>query len=269
MDWLKNMRKKQNSIEPVKPSEPKFEPNQFFQSGFNQLLDCPNGSAMWWHSMPLPDGNRINGANQDKDLQFDMWQAMKIPCHQGLAGKRVLDIGANDGFFSLAACKAGALEVTSIDMDWGTWPLNINHACQIWDESPRIITADFRSHDFTERFDVILFLGVLYHLEDVFGCMKILSRLLAEHGVIYIETQMTQIESPLPVFEYASDIYPSTAPQDKKYLNLVGISNYLFPNEPAMVNLAHSYDFQFEALDGSHNNYTRKNPTRRFYKFSR
>jgi hypothetical protein len=53
--------------------------------------------------MPLPDGTRISGENPDKDLQFKKWRALNIPSDDGLAGKSVLDIGANDGFLTLAA----------------------------------------------------------------------------------------------------------------------------------------------------------------------
>ncbi len=243
--------------------------HSFFQDRFGELVNSPNQSKIWWHSIPLPDGNRINGYHQDKDLQFKMWRAMKIADNGGLTGKRVLDIGANDGFFTLAALMAGAQEVTAIDMHWGTWPKNIQYASQVWRVTPKIITADFRIYDFQQRFDVIFFLGVLYHLEDVFSCIKKLGQILEAEGVIYLETQMSKIKSDLPVFEYASDIFPTIAKQDKLSLSGVGISNYLFPNERAMQNLAYSYDFQCEALDGPHNLYTRENPTRRFYKLFR
>ena len=153
---------------------------------------------------------------------------MQISNNGGLAGKRVLDIGANDGFFTLAALMAGATEVTAIDAEWGTWPQNIQYASQAWNVTPHILTGDFRVYDFQQRYDVIFFLGVLYHLEDVFGCMKKLDQILEPGGVIYVETQMSQIQSDLPVFEYASDIYPTIARQDKPALTHVGFSNYLF-----------------------------------------
>jgi hypothetical protein len=97
--------------------------------------------------------------------------------------------------------------------------------------------------------------------------MKKLDQILEPGGVIYVETQMSQIQSDLPVFEYASDIYPTIARQDKPALTHVGFSNYLFPNEHAIRNLAHSYDFRVEALDGPHNIYTNENPLRRFFMF--
>ena len=51
---------------------------------------------------------------------------------------------------------------------------------------------------------------------------------------IYLETQMSAIQSDLPIFEYASDIYRTMAHQDKPSLRGIGISNYLFPNEHAI-----------------------------------
>ncbi|MFN2188202.1 MAG: class I SAM-dependent methyltransferase, partial [Candidatus Promineifilaceae bacterium] len=210
--------------------------------------------------MPLPDGRRIDGAHPDKDVQFKMWRAMGIADQGGLVGRNVLDIGANDGFFTLAALMAGAAEVTAVDAGWGTWPHNIRYACDAWNVKPKIITADFREYDFHSKFDVIFFLGVLYHLEDVFSCMRRLDELLAEGGEIYLETQMSQIESDLPLFEYASDIYPTIAHQDKPALKGVGVSSYLFPNEAAVQNLAYSYDFVLQSLDGPQNLYSTENP---------
>lgn len=240
----------------------------FLQRAYVRLIDSPNGEH-WWHSMPLPDGNRISGAHQDKDLQLRMWDALLIPSSGGLSGKRVLDIGANDGFFSLAALAAGAGSVTSIDKDWNTWPKNINYASQVWQAPLDIVTGDFRTIEFSGRFDVILFLGVLYHLEDVFGAIRRLHSWLAAHGTLYIETQVTNVKSDLPIFEYASDVYPTIAHQDKASLSGVGISNYLFPNRQAVFNLAYSYGFSCELLGGSNNTYTAKNPLRHIYRLTK
>ena len=241
----------------------------FFRSTFAELVTSPNGSRIWWHSMPLPDGNRISGHHDDKDLQLKMWRAMQIDDSGGLAGKCVLDIGANDGFFSIAALMAGADSVTALDATWETWPANIRYASEVWGVEPEIVTADFRTHPFRRKYDVIFFLGVLYHLEDVFGCMKRLSDLLVEDGVIYLETQMSQIVSDLPLFECASDVYPTIAPQGNRALSGIGIANYLFPNEHAVRNLADSYGFECESLDGPANQYTARNPTRRIFRLSR
>ena len=241
----------------------------FFQKTYKALVESPNGTPVWWHSLPLPDGNRVNGNNPDKSLQLKMWGAMKIPEAGGLARKHVLDIGANDGFFTVAAAMAGARKVTAIDKDWSTWPVNIGWSCATWQVDPEIVSGDFLSHVFGEAYDVIFLLGVLYHLENLPACMRRLRSLLVEGGVVYVETQMSQVSSPLPIFEYASDIYPTVAIQDKKNLGLVGISNQLFPNPAAVFNLAHSYDFECLSLSGPHNAYTLENPFRQFFKLTK
>jgi len=241
----------------------------FFQTDVGELITSPNGRT-WWLHMPLPDGTRIRGYNQDLNYHFKTWDALQIPSSGGLAGKSVLDIGANDGFYTLAALKAGAESVTAINSkDWDTYPHNLQFAADAWGVRPEIVTADFRTHDFGRRFDVVLFLGVLYHLEDVFTCMKILRGLLNPGGVLYIETQMTSIQCDLPIFENASDIYPTTVDQLKKGLTNAGLSNYLLPNEHAMRNLAYSYDFTYESLKGEHNLITQQHPHRQLFKFTK
>jgi len=241
----------------------------FFQKSYSLLVESPNNSPFWWHSMPLPDGTRIKGAAVDPDLQFKMWSGLQIPEQGGLAGKRVLDIGANDGFFSIGALMAGARSVTSLDKDWSTWPKNLRYASSVWGVNPEIVTADFCSWNPNRRFDVIFLLGVLYHLPDVFAAMRILCSFLEADGVVYIETQMSQIENALPLFEFASDIFPTIAPQDKNNLRATGLSNYLFPNEPAMRNLAHTYDFEYTHFDGPDNLYTQHQPTRGLFRFTK
>jgi SAM-dependent methyltransferase len=240
----------------------------FFQKSYRALVESPNGSALWWHSLPLPDGNRVNGRNLDKALQLKMWRAMRIADAGGLAGKRVLDIGANDGFFTVAAAMAGAERVTAIDKDWSTWPENVGFSCRTWGVDADVVTGDFMSSGLG-RYDAVFLLGVLYHLENLAACMRRLRELLVEGGVVYVETQMSQVDSPLPIFEHASDIFPTVAIQDKKNLGLVGISNHFFPNEPALLNLAHSYDFDCESLSGPENLYTLENPYRRFFKWTK
>ena len=238
----------------------------FLQSDSVEIISAPNQQA-WWHHMPLPDGSRIRGINEDIDYQFKMWNALQISTQGGLCGKSVLDIGANDGFFTIAAFAAGADKVTAINSPaWSTFPSNLQFASEAWKVNPNIITSEFEQYQFNKSFDVIFFFGVLYHLEDVFGCMRRLKELLAEDGVLYIETQMSSIKSDLPIFEYASDIYPTRVDQHKKELYSKGLSNYLLPNDHAINNLAYSYDFSCECLSGPHNSYSQEHPDRQFYK---
>jgi 2-polyprenyl-3-methyl-5-hydroxy-6-metoxy-1,4-benzoquinol methylase len=241
----------------------------FFRSDYRRLVREPN-QRFWWHSMPLPNGDRIAGAHEDRNIQVNMWDALSIKPPYGLAGKTVLDVGANDGYFTIAALLCGALQVTAINTrDCPTYPANLAYAAERWNVSPQVLVGDFRSYPFRERYDVIFFLGILYHVEDVFSAMKLLRSLLSDDGVLFIETQMSQIQSPLPLFEYASDTYPTIVPQGKASLDYVGVSNYLFPNRAAILNLAASYDFEAQPLDGPENLYTKSHSDRELFRFTR
>jgi SAM-dependent methyltransferase len=237
----------------------------FFEASYHDLVEKPNG-RFWWHSMPLPNGKRIAGAQKDLNVQLKLWENLYLNTPD-LIGKRVLDIGANDGFFTIAALLAGAQEVTAINTaDWPTYPRNLLFASKQWNVAPEIIVDNFQIYAFPRGYDVILFLGVLYHLENIFAALKRLHELLNDDGTLYLETQMSLIESSLPIYEGASDFYPTVAKQDKESLHATGISNFLFPNEAAMRNLAFSYGFKCERLRGA---YTRDYPSRGVFRLTK
>ena len=216
--------------------------------------------------MPLPDGNRIAGAHADRDVQRKFVGELVFE-HFRYCRERSTRHRANDGFFTIAALLVGAGEVTAINpADRSTYPENLLFASKQWNVTPDVIVADFETHPFDCGYDVIFFLGVLYHLENIFAAAKRLRKLLNDDGTLYLETQMSRVESSLPIYEAASDIYPTIAKQDKEHLHATGISNFLFPNEVAMDDLAHSYDFTYERLKGP---YTRDYPTRGVFRLTK
>ena len=137
--------------------------------------------AGWWHSFELPDGTEIQGVCELAGLKNRIAQ---FPIPADLRGKRVLDIGAWDGWFNFEMERRGA-EVMAIDC---------------WD-NPRFremheilgSRVDYRQHDIYEltpelvgRFDIVLFLGVLYHLKHP---------LLALERVCALSTDLAAVDS--------------------------------------------------------------------------
>jgi tRNA (mo5U34)-methyltransferase len=135
----------------------------------------------WWHSFELPDGSRIDGVS---DLAAQKRRIAHFPIPQDLRGKRVLDIGAWDGWFSFEMERRGA-EVVAIDR---------------W-ENPRFYEirrllnsrVDYRELDVYDlhpdrigTFDIVLFMGVLYHVKHP---------LLALERVCSVCTDMAIVES--------------------------------------------------------------------------
>src|SRR5215475_7852268 len=78
--------------------------------GISRLID-QLGKLGWYHSIDLPDGTVIPGI-QSIDLLRSRIAQYPIP--MDLRGKRVLDIGAWDGWFSFEMERRGA-DVVAID----------------------------------------------------------------------------------------------------------------------------------------------------------
>jgi tRNA (mo5U34)-methyltransferase len=135
----------------------------------------------WFHSFELPDGTRIEGC-MPLAWQQERWSRFPLPAD--LTGKRLLDIGAWDGWFSFEAERRGAT-VTSVDcVDFPSYQQV--HA--------RLGSrAEFRNLDLFEipaaglgRFDIVLFLGVLYHVKYPLLALEIVCALST--GVVIVES---------------------------------------------------------------------------------
>lgn len=114
----------------------------------------------WWHSIDLGDGRVTPGARTLDELQR-IYASFRLP--EDLSGKRVLDIGCWDGFFSFEAERRGAA-VVAVDC-WRQ---------ERFFEAHRMLNSRVEFHEMSvyeitrERlgsFDIVLMLGVLYHLQ--------------------------------------------------------------------------------------------------------
>ena len=135
----------------------------------------------WWHSFELPDGSRIEGVCGLESLRNRIAQ---YPIPADLRGKRVLDIGTWDGFFAFEMEKRGA-DVMAVD-NWDNPRFREMHARL----GSRVDYRQFDIYDLTParigRFDIVLFMGVLYHLKHP---------LLALERVCALTTEMAAVDS--------------------------------------------------------------------------
>jgi tRNA (mo5U34)-methyltransferase len=133
----------------------------------------------WYHSFELPDGTRIEGFNH---IEWLRERYGRFPIPADLTGKRVLDIGAWDGWFSFEAERHGA-EVTSIDC------VEVANFLEI---RKRLGSrASYRILDFYELpeaglgvFDVVFCLGILYHLKHPLLALEIVCGLTRDTAIV-------------------------------------------------------------------------------------
>jgi tRNA (mo5U34)-methyltransferase len=160
----------------------------------------------WFHSFEFPSGERADGVKSVSLLRREAEVAFRYP----VAGKTVLDIGAWDGFFSFEAERRGASRVLATDhfcwsgAGWGTRQ-GFDHAHAQFISA--VEWADIDVHDLDPeelgKFDVVLFLGVLYHLKDPMRCLELVSRMVSE--CLVVETESACDNYPLPVARYCPD----------------------------------------------------------------
>ena len=116
----------------------------------------------WWHSFELPDGTFIEGRCNLIGLKQRL---ANFPIPDDLTGKRVLDIGAWDGWYSFELAKRGA-DVLAIDC-WDN-PRFYEMRRRLGLESRvdyQVLDVYELAPELVGRFDVVMFLGVLYHLK--------------------------------------------------------------------------------------------------------
>lgn len=186
------------------------------------LVRCPE----WYHSIELAPGIVTPGR-----APLEFWnrtvEKLQLP---DLHGKSVLDIGAYDGFFSFAVESLGADRVVALDEHvWATdmaaylaeWreakargvamapPRASPHwrphempgrrpfdaAREIFGSKVEPVVGNFMTMDLTAlgRFDVVLFLGILYHMEEPLPAIRRVASLLKPGGFLGIETEAVEL----------------------------------------------------------------------------
>src|SRR5438045_5518580 len=109
----------------------------------------------WWHSFELPDGTRIDGVS---DLDAQKRRIAQYPIPQDLRGKRVLDIGAWDGWFTFEMERRGA-EVVAVD---SARQETFFQAKKLLNSKAEYIVEDicYLTPKEVGYFDIVLFFGV-------------------------------------------------------------------------------------------------------------
>jgi tRNA (mo5U34)-methyltransferase len=133
----------------------------------------------WFHQIDLGDGLLT------RDIA--RWLVLKDAIPTDLSGKRVLDIGCAEGFFAIEMARRGA-DVVAVDaapnmirrLDWLISHFSINNI--------QTKIASIESLDKSkEKYDLILMIGLLYHLRNPQLGLDIVSRLT---DTLYVESAL-------------------------------------------------------------------------------
>ena len=162
----------------------------------------------WFHSIDLGQGV-ITPGEEDTPAKLP-----RIGLPEDLDGMSVLDVGAWDGFFSFECERRGAARVVAVDPagwrpsaenEWGSRAgFDLAHAVlrsrveareldSLLDVSPQALGY----------FDVVLFLGVLYHLPDPLAVLERVASVT--DGLLVVETHADFLGTRRPALAHYPD----------------------------------------------------------------
>jgi tRNA (mo5U34)-methyltransferase len=206
-----------------------------------QDLKSRSDAIRWYHTIDLGGGVVTSGVD---DTPYRL-RRVKLP--PSLRGLSVLDIGAWDGFFSFECERRGAARVVAADYySWhgGGWGTKAGFTLAREALGSRVEDVDIDvmdlSLDRVGQFDVVLFLGVFYHLRHPFTALERIAPLVRRQFIVETVLDMVGISRPAMAF------YPSRELNNDP-------TNWWAPNVPAMRGMLETVGFdRVETVTGTH-----------------
>jgi tRNA (mo5U34)-methyltransferase len=167
----------------------------------------------WFHNLDL-HGVRTAPDHFLGDYPAVKWRRFADAIPQDLRGRSVLDIGCNGGFYALEMKRRGADRVLGIDSD-PAYLAQARFAAEVM--GAEIELRQLSVYDVAllrERFDIVLFMGVLYHLRHPLLALD----LLHEH----VARDMLVFQSMLRGADDVAPLEPDYAFQDTAPFDLPG-----------------------------------------------
>jgi tRNA (mo5U34)-methyltransferase len=142
----------------------------------------------WFHNIDLC-GVQTAPDHFLGDYPAVKWRRFAAALPADLSGRTVLDIGCNAGFYAIEMKRRGAARVVGIDADQDY----LNQARF----AAEVIGVELELHELSvydvgtlgERFDIVLFLGVLYHLRHPLLALDLIHEHVARDLLVFQSMQ--------------------------------------------------------------------------------
>jgi tRNA (mo5U34)-methyltransferase len=206
----------------------------------------------WFHNLHL---NGVETAPHHflGDYPRIKWERFAHALPADLTGKTVLDVGCNGGFYSIEMKRRGAERVVAVDVD-ERYLEQARFAARVSNVSIEFVNLDvYHLRDLGETFDLVLFLGVLYHLRHPLLALD----LLREHvvGDLLVVQSLQRGSKDLPRIEedysfseraiFDAPGYPKMHFVERRYSG--DCTNWWIPNRACLAAMLRSSGFQIIA----------------------
>ncbi|MFN7102814.1 MAG: TIGR04290 family methyltransferase [Pseudorhizobium sp.] len=177
------------------------------------------------------------------------WQGFKHVVPDDLEGRSVLDIGCNAGFYTMEMKRRNAGRVVGIDSD----PHYLNQAKFAAEHEGLDIEyrqmSVYEVPKLKERFDLVIFMGVLYHLRHPLLALDLLYEHVVDDTMLFqcLQRGAESIPDLQENYDFAEQAifdrpdYPKLFFVEERYAS--DPTNWFLPNKPAMEAMLRSSGF--------------------------
>jgi len=178
------------------------------------------------------------------------WQRFAAAIPDDLSGKSVLDVGCNAGFYSIQMKRRGAERVVGIDsdekyLDQARFAAKVSGA-----EIEFRNLSVYRVRELKEQFDLVLFMGVLYHLRHPLLALELLHEhvvgdLLVAQSMLRGSSETIEVPPDFPFWEtelFENEKFPRMYFIEKRFVN--DPTNWWIPNRACFEAMLRSAGFE-------------------------
>ncbi len=206
----------------------------------------------WFHNLEL-DGVMTAPGHFLGDYPRQKWRHFAHAVPADLRGKTVLDVGCNAGFYSLEMKRRGAARVVGIDSS-DRYLAQARFAASVTGIDIELRKLDvYQVGKLGARFDVVLFMGVLYHLRHPLLALDLLRHHVVADTLVFQSMQrgsrdVERLAEDYPFSEtevFDRPGYPRMHFVEQRYSG--DDTNWWIPNRACVESMLRSAGFRIEA----------------------
>lgn len=221
-------------------------------SAAEDIRRAAEGLGQWFHNIDL-HGVKTAPTHFLGDYPAQKWRRFAEAIPSDLTGRSVLDIGCNAGFYSIEMKRRGADRVLGLDWD-ESYLAQARFAAKVLDldiEYRKLSVYDVGC--LNDRFDLVLFMGVLYHLRHPLLALDLIREHVAGDVMVFQSMQrgsreVLPLEEDYPFSETAifhETSFPKLHFIEKRYAD--DPTNWWVPNRACTEAMLRSAGFEIES----------------------
>lgn len=203
----------------------------------------------WFHNLDL-GGVQTAPDHFLGDYPQIKWRQFSFAIPEDLTGKSVLDVGCNAGFYAIQMKRRGADRVVAIDTD-DKYLEQARFAAKVSNAEIEFRNLSvYRVADLRERFDLVLFMGVLYHLRHPLLALELLhehvvAEVLVTQSLLRGAKENIEVPGDFPFWEqemFERDEFPRMYFIENRFAN--DPTNWWIPNRSCFEAMLRSAGFE-------------------------